>query len=100
MLEILMCTLVAVLMPTTIIIAVLICNKADRDGNKYIITALKNYIIELFIERNCFGIVLSVVVFIIGIPAFLMIIFMQASMCIVELLITMWKLGNKRNINK
>ena len=96
MLDIIMCILVVVEILATIVIGFLIADKADKDRNKYITTALKNYIKELFISRNYFGIVLSTIVFIIGIPAFLMIIYLQAMACIVKLLKVMWKLGNKK----
>ena len=96
MLDIIMCILIVVEILATIIIGFLIADKADKDRNEYITTALKNYIKELFIGRNYFGIVLSTIVFIIGIPAFLMIIYLQAMVCIVKLLKTMWKLGNKK----
>ena len=96
MLDIIMCILIVVEILATIVIEFLIADKADKDRNEYITTALKNYIKELFIGRNYFGIVLSTIVFIIGIPAFLMIIYLQAMACIVKLLKTMWKLGNKK----
>ena len=91
-----MCILIVVEILATIVIGFLIANKADKDRNEYITTALKNYIKELFIGRNYFGIVLSTIAFIIGIPAFLMIIYLQAMAYIVKLLKTMWKLGNKK----
>ena len=96
MLEIIMCILVIVEILATLVIGFLIADKADKDRNEYITTTLKNYIKELFIGRNYFGIVLSTIVFIIGIPAFLMIIYIQAMACIIKLLKTMWKLGNKK----
>ena len=96
MLDIIMCILIVVEILATIVIGFLIADKAGKDRNEYITTALKNYIKELFIGRNYFGIVLSTIVFIIGIPAFLMIIYLQAMACIVKLLKTMWKLGNKK----
>ena len=96
MLDIIMCILIVVEILATIVIGFLIADKADKDRNEYITTALKNYIKELFIGRNYFGIVLSTIVFIIGIPAFLMIIYLQAMAYIVKLLKTMWKLGNKK----
>lgn len=80
----------------TLVIGFLITDKADKDRNEYITTALKNYIKELFIGRNYFGIVLSTIVFIIGIPTFFIIICLQVMACIVKLLTTMWKLGNKK----
>ena len=96
MLDIIMCILIVVEILATIVIGFLIADKADKDRNEYITTALKNYIKELFIGRNYFGIVLSTIIFIIGIPAFLMIIYLQAMAYIVKLLKTMWKLGNKK----
>ena len=96
MLDIIMCILIVVEILATIVIGFLIADKADKDRNEYITTALKNYIKELFIGRNYFGIVLSTIVFIIGIPAFLMIIYLQAMAYIVKLLKTMWNLGNTK----
>lgn len=96
MLEIIICILVIVEILATLIIGFLIADKADKDRNKYITTALRNYIKELFVNRNYFGIVLSTIVFIIGIPAFLMVMFLQIIACIIKLFVTMWKLGNKK----
>lgn len=80
----------------TFIIAFQIADKADSRNDKYITNALIVYIKELFAERNCFGKILSSVIFIIGIPAFLFIILIQIGVSAVRFIIKIWDLGNKK----
>ena len=60
------------------------------------ITVIKEFIEKSFRGRNCFGIVLSMITFIVTIPAILMILMTQVVLwfgCIVSYI---WKLGNKK----
>ena len=82
----------------SIMIGTTIAEKADNERNKIITTALYNYIKELFINRNLFGIILGVIVFVFGIPAFLIIILIQLVILFCRLLVIIWNLGNK-NVN-
>ena len=80
----------------SIVIGATITIKADNERNKIITTALYNYIKELFVNRNLFGIVLGAIVFVFGIPAFLIIILIQLVILLYELLVKIWNLGNKK----
>ena len=82
----------------SIMIGTTIAEKADSERNKIITTALYNYIKELFINRNLFGIILGVIVFVFGIPSFLIIILIQLVILFCKLLVIIWNLGNK-NVN-
>ena len=82
----------------SIMIGTTIAEKADNERNKIITTALYNYIKELFINRNLFGIILGVIVFVFGIPSFLIIILIQLVILFCKLLVIIWNLGNK-NVN-
>lgn len=82
----------------SIMIGATIAEKADNERNKIITTALYNYIKELFVNRNLFGIILSAIVFVFGIPAFLIIILIQLVILFCRLLVIIWNLGNK-NMN-
>lgn len=61
-----------------------------------ILIVLKGFIQELFLERNIFGIVLSVIIFIIAIPAMLIVLTVQFSFWIICLMNYVWNLGNKK----
>ena len=95
MFVVIMCIIFFLEILGTFVIALKIADKADKDKNKNITTALVNYIRELFVKRNCFGIVLSSIVFVIGVPAFLLIILIQILVSMVRLSIIMWELGDK-----
>ena len=82
----------------SIMIGTTIAEKADNELNKIITTALYNYIKELFVNRNLFGIILGAIVFVFGIPAFLIIILIQLVILFCRLLVIIWNLGNK-NVN-
>ena len=56
--------------------------------------SLKVFIKTLFKERNIFGIVLSMVVFIISIPAMFFILILQISFWVIYLIICIWNLIN------
>ena len=62
-----------------------------------ILIVLKDFIQELFLERNIFGIVLSVIIFIIAIPAMLILLTVQFFFWIICLMSCVWNLGNKKD---
>ena len=80
----------------TFIITFQIADKADSRNDKYITKALIVYIKELFDERNVFGKILSSVIFIIGVPAFLITILIQLFVSAIRFSIKIWNLGNKK----
>lgn len=82
----------------SIMIGTTIAEKADNERNKMITTALYNYIKKLFVDRNLFGIILGAIIFVFGIPAFLIIILIQLVILFCRLLVIIWNLGNK-NVN-
>lgn len=59
--------------------------------------SLKDFLEELFYERNCFGIIISVIVFIIAIPAMLLIIMVQVLFWIGYAIGLVWRLGDKKD---
>lgn len=68
---------------------------ADQD-NKTLIKALKDLTIELFLDKNWFGILLSVLVCIILIPSYIFSLIIKAVCIFCKLLSRIWKLGEKR----
>ena len=61
------------------------------------LVALKEFIEELFYDRNYFGILLSAVVFILVIPAMIMIFVTQIILWICMILGYIYNLGNKKD---
>ena len=61
------------------------------------LVALKEFIEELFYDRNYFGILLSVVIFILVIPAMIMIVATQIIFWIGMILGYMYDLGDKKD---
>ena len=59
--------------------------------------SLKDFTEELFLERNLFGIILSIVIFIIAIPAMLLIIMIQVLFWIGYAIGWLWRLGDKKD---
>ena len=63
-------------------------------------SALLDFIKKLFVGRNAFGIFLGVIVFILLIPAFLIILLLEAASYLLFLFSTIWKLGDKNHEQK
>lgn len=68
----------------------------DNNPKTGSLIALKDFVQELFWERNIFGIVLSVIIFIIAIPAMLLVLTVQIFFWIGCLISYIWNLGNKK----
>ena len=67
-----------------------IAYKADIE-NISVLNSIKNFIIDLFKDRNILGKFLSSVVFLLSIPGMLFMILLA----IVDVFIKIWKLGNR-----
>lgn len=68
--------------------------KADIK-NISILNSIKNFIIDLFKDRNILGKFLSSVVFLLSIPDMLFMILLAIMEVFVKLFIKIWKLGNR-----
>lgn len=71
-----------------------ICYKADIE-NISILNSIKNFIIDLFKNRNIFGKFLSSVIFLLSIPGMLFVILLAIVDMFIKLFVRIWKLGNK-----
>ena len=71
-----------------------ICCKADIE-NMSILNSIKNFIIDLFKDRNIFGKFLSSVIFLLSIPGILFVILLAIADMFIKLFIKIWKLGNR-----
>lgn len=76
-----------------------IAEKAEieyRDKYNFILSALGDFIRNLFVEKNLFGIILSLPIFVVSIPAFLLLLLIEAIMWLIFLGTLIWDLGNKK----
>lgn len=76
-----------------------IAGKAEieyRDKYNFILSALGDFIRNLFVEKNLFGIILSLPIFVVSIPAFLLLLLIEAIMWLIFLGTLIWDLGNKK----
>lgn len=81
----------------TLCINCVITSNINEDNYKSgCLIALKDFLIKLFIGKNWFGIILGVIVFIIAIPAMLLILMAQIIIYIGICILFIWKLGNKK----
>lgn len=78
-----------------IMVAITINVKEENYKIGYLI-ALKDFLIKLFSGKNWFGIVLSVIVLIISIPAMLLILMVQILFSILMGMGYVWTLGKKK----
>lgn len=69
----------------------------DKDRYNFILTALWNFIKGLFVNKNWFGIILGLIIFIFAIPAILILLFGELVMWLVVLVVMIWGLGNKKS---
>mgnify|MGYP000142148818 CR=1 FL=1 len=69
----------------------------DKDRYNFILTALWNFIKGLFVNKNWFGIILGLIIFIFAIPAILILLFGELVMWLVVLVVMIWDLGNKKS---
>lgn len=68
--------------------------KADIE-NISILNSIKNFIIDLFKDKNILGNFFSSVVFLLSIPGMLFMILLAIVEVFVKLFIKIWKLGNR-----
>lgn len=71
-----------------------IAYKADIE-NIYILNSIKNFVVDLFKDRNILGKFLSSVIFLLSIPGMLFVILLAIVDAFIKLFIRIWKLGNK-----
>lgn len=71
-----------------------ICHKSDIE-NISILNSIKNFVIDLFKDRNILGKFLSSVIFLLSIPGMLFVILLAIVEVFVKLFIKIWKLGNR-----
>ena len=76
--------------------------KSDTDPkydkkNNIVLSALFDFIKDLFIGRNIFGIILGFVAFILSLPAILILLLVEAVMWLIFLFAIIWDLGSKKN---
>lgn len=71
-------------------------NIKDDNYKSGCLESLKEYIEELFIGRNLFGFLLSIIIFIIAIPTILLIVLMQLLIWITCGMVYVWKLGYRK----
>lgn len=95
-----MCTdIVIALLSIFVILSILfagfyICCKADIE-NISILNSIKNFVIDLFKDKNILGKFLSSVIFLLSIPGMLFVIVLAIVEVFVKLFIKIWKLGNR-----
>ena len=71
-----------------------IAYKADIE-TIYILNSIKNFVVDLFKNRNILGKFLSSVVFLLSIPGILFMILLVIADVLIKLFIKIWKLGNR-----
>lgn len=71
-----------------------------KSEHNFILYSLWNWIKDLFKEKNWFGIMLSIVVLVLIIPAILILLFYEIVMWLFYGISLIWKLGNKNLTEK
>ena len=71
-------------------------NVKEENYKTVCLIALKDFLIKLFSEKNWFGVVLSIIVLIISIPAMLLILMVQTLFYVLMGIAYIWRLGNKK----
>jgi hypothetical protein len=95
-----MCTdIVIALLSIFVILSILfagfyIACKADIE-NIYILNSIKNFVIDLFKDRNILGKFLSSVIFLLSIPGMLFMILLAIADVFVKSCVKIWKLGDR-----
>ncbi len=96
MTEVIVAILVSISIIIVVYISAVITNKISNNNWKTgCFIALCEYAIDLFEQRNLFGMVVSTIVFIISIPSMLLVMLIQVFIYIVLGFVHIWKLGNK-----
>lgn len=71
-------------------------NLKYRNKNNIVLSSMFDFIKNLFIGRNIFGIIFGFIVFILSFPAILILLLVEAVMWLVFLFAIIWDLGNKK----
>ena len=66
-----------------------------KNSNNFVLSALGYFIKGLFVNKNWFGVMLGVIVFILSIPAILLLLFVEAILWLC-LFCVLWDFGNKQ----
>ena len=69
----------------------------NADARTSVMIAIKNFVQELFSDKNWFGIVFSSIVLIITMPALLFVFLLQVFYWLIVLVMIIWSLGSKEN---
>lgn len=89
--------IIAVLIVINIFVAILMDVQIDDNDTKIsYLNVIREFIDELFYDRNCFGILLSVAIFILLLPAIVINIVMQIIFWIGMAFGYIYNLGNKK----
>ena len=86
----------------TLGVSIYIGIKSDTDlkyknKNNIVLLALFDFIKDLFIGRNIFGVVLGFIAFILSLPAILILLLVEGVMWLIFLFAIIWGLGNKKS---
>lgn len=71
-------------------------NLKYRNKNNIVLSALFDFIKNLFVGRNIFGIIFGLIVFILSLPAILILLLVEVVMWLIFLFAMIWDLGNKK----
>ena len=66
------------------------------DARTSVMIAIKNFVQELFSDKNWFGIILSSIILIIVMPALLFMFLMQVFYWLIVLVMIIWSLGARK----
>ena len=99
MLDVIITILIIFYIAFNLIVTLEIASQVDDNNTKMGgLIAIKEFIEELFYDRNCFGMLLSAVVLILLVPAILMVIATQIIFWIGMALGYIYNLGNKKSV--
>ena len=97
--EMILSIILAVWLFLNIMLALYISIRVDEnaDARTSVMIAIKNFVQELFSDKNWFGIVFSSIVLIITMPALLFVFLLQVFNWLIVLVMIIWSLGSKGN---
>ena len=98
-LDILILCLVVIDSGVTLGFVIHILNEADggniRNRNNFLISPMKEYFVNLFYNKNLFGIILNILIVIFLIPGIIICLVIELILWIMLLVMTIYELGNK-----
>ena len=71
-------------------------DKLDSNRNSFMLVALWDSIKKLFVNKNWFGIILGVIIFILVFPAIIFLFLFEVIIWLIVLVTMIWDLGNKK----